>query len=182
MFASLLTFNSALIFYLFIRYLFLPLVYFWTTIIIIFAGYNYSVSSVSRLLAFSLYLYVCKYLVLFFYLEAASHFNSSSAVIFLSDTISSLMVVESGARFKELPYVGYEDGQLFDKYFILKLQDLCKNEVVIIVFGFLHKTISFPHFNIYFLRHPKYLPVTQGPQQTPAAYISIYNYPVTKKY
>ena len=47
----------------------------------------------------------------------------------------------------------------------------------------LYKTISLPHSNIYFPRHPKYPSVTQDPQQTSTIYIYLDNiYQITKKY
>ena len=58
----------------------------------------------------------------------------------------------------------------YSKLGMLKLQALYKHDVAKNVFGF-HKTVSLPHFNTSFLRHPKYFPGTLGLRQTCATYI-----------
>ena len=51
----------------------------------------------------------------------------------------------------------------YSKVNILKLQESYKYEVPNLLFGF-YQIILIRHSNTYFLRHPKYLLVAQGPQ------------------
>ena len=47
-------------------------------------------------------------------------------------------------------------------------------------FGFHGQSISLHHSNIYFLRHAKYVPVTQAPEQTSTVFIYIPRYTTTR--